>query len=388
VIKAKVIHIITKMELGGAQENTLFTVSHLNPEKFKTFLVIGKDGEMFEEAKAFKNTSVVPDLIREIRPIKDIRAFFQIAKAIKKIKLTEPESAPTIVHTHSSKAGIIGRWAAKASGIPIIIHSMHGFGFNDYQHFWGRRFFILLEQITSRITTKFIAVSSANIEKGVQLNIFPREKTGLIRSGIDISRFQNPAVTKQEMRKNLEIPDDVPVVAMISCLKPQKAPLDYVRACDLVKKEVPDAHFLLIGDGVLRGAVEKEIYRMNLRNCFRLLGWRRDIPEILHATNVLALTSLWEGLPKVLPQAMAAGVCIVATRVDGSPEAVRDGVNGFLVSPGDVSGLAEKVTFLLKDPAKASEMGKRGFELVGEFDINKMVIAQEKLYEELPGVKS
>ena len=173
------------------------------------------------------------------------------------------------------------------------------------------------------------------------------------------------------------------MVANISCLKPQKAPLDFIRACRLVHEEIPDAHFLLVGDGVLRSAVEKEIIEKNLQGCVHLLGWRRDIPGIIQEIDVLALTSLWEGLPRVLPQAMACGVPVAATRVDGSPEAVRDEENGFLVNPGDVAAFARKLIFLLNNPGKAREMGKRGSELVEEFDCKKMVLDQEKLYGEL-----
>lgn len=381
--KVKVVHVITKMELGGAQQNTLFTVSNLNPDKFEAFLVTGTGGELYAEAKAFKNTFTVKDLLREVRPVRDLKAFCRIIKILKKIKQLEPCSAPLIVHTHSSKAGIIGRWAAKAAGIPIIIHSIHGFGFNPYQSCYVRRFFILLEHLTSYITTKFIAVSKANIDQGVKLKIFPRRKAKLIRSGIDIAKFKNPAMTRPAMRRHFQVPENEPLVAMIACLKPQKAPLDYVRVCDLVNKEVTNAHFFLIGDGILRAEVERQVLQRGLQHNFHLLGWRRDIPEILNAIDVLALTSLWEGLPRVLPQAMSAGVPIVATCVDGSSEAVRDGWNGFLAAPGDIAGIAKKIIFLLKDPGKAQEMAQKGLQMVEEFDIHKMVKDQEKLYAEL-----
>jgi len=187
--KAKIVHIITKMELGGAQQNTLFTVSHLNPEQFDTFLLAGPGGELFDEASTFSGFHVVPDLVREIRPIRDLKTVFQIKRILKHIKAEEPSHVPLIVHTHSSKAGILGRWAAKFAGISHIIHSVHGFGFHDYQHPLIKKAFIFLEQITSPITSYFIAVSSENIEKGVALNIFTRQKTRLIRSGIDISFF-------------------------------------------------------------------------------------------------------------------------------------------------------------------------------------------------------
>ncbi len=381
--KVKVVHLITRMELGGAQQNTLFTVSNLNTEKFQTFLVTGKGGELYEDAKALNNTFIIQDLIREIRPIKDLKALFQIIKILKQIKNIKPQNTPVIVHTHSSKAGILGRWAAKASGVSIIVHSIHGFGFNNCQPFWLRSSLIISELITSFITTMFIAVSWANMEKGVKLCIFPRKKIKLIRSGIEIAKFRNHEKTRHDVRQGLKIPEDVPVAAMISCLKPQKAPLDYVRACCLVKKDVPSCHFLLVGDGTLRPDIERQVSRADLQDSFHVLGWRRDIPEILSTINVLVLTSFWEGLPRVLPQAMAAGVPIVATDVDGSSEAVRDGLNGFLVSPGDISGIAKKTAFLLTNPEKAREMGEKGTGLVKEFDIHKMVSDQEKLYDEL-----
>lgn len=383
MIQAKVVHIITKMELGGAQENTLFTVTHVDPEKFKTFLVVGCGGELFEEARQLQNIFIVPDLVRDLRPLQDLKALYEIKKILRKIKNLGPVSVPLIVHTHSSKAGILGRWAAKASGVPIILHSIHGYGFNDHQPYLIRKFYILLETLTSLITTKFIAVSRVNIEKGIALKIFPPNKVVLIRSGIDINRFQSPKMPKLSIRKSLGIPESAQVVVMVACFKPQKAPLDFVRACSLVKKEVPEAYFSLVGDGDLRPSIEEEIRRQNLQECFYLPGWRRDVPEILHAADVLALSSLWEGLPRVLPQAMSAGIPIVATRVDGSPEAVSDGVNGFLVQPGDIKGMAEKIIYCLKNSAEALAMGKRGREMVEEFDIYKMVKDQESLYTKL-----
>ena len=383
MIKAKVVHIITMMELGGAQQNTLFTISHLNPEEFLPFLIIGRGGELFEEALMHARVFVAPDLIRAIRPLTDLRALAQLISLLKKIRREEPASAPVIVHTHSSKAGILGRWAAKLAGIPITIHSIHGFGFHDYQPFIVRRLFISIEKITARITTAFIAVSRANIEKGVALGLFDHGKTRLIRSGIDVTSLQKKQANGSTVRASLGIPPHVPVVTMIACLKPQKAPLDFIRACARIHQQSPGAHFLLVGDGKLRDAAVQEMRAQSLQSNLHILGWRRDIPEILHASNVFVLSSLWEGLPRVLPQAMAAGLPIVATQVDGSPEAVRDGANGFLVPPGDLRGLAEKVCYLLQHPDQASAMGLKGRELVRDFDIHDMVAEQEALYKNL-----
>ena len=381
--QVKVIHIITRMELGGAQQNTLYTISHLDEKKFLPHLITGRGGELFPAALGFKNTLIAEDLVREIRPLRDVMAFFQLCRLIKSIAAAPPAAAPVIVHTHSSKAGILGRWAARCVSIPIIIHSIHGFGFHDYQSRIGRNLFILVEKITALITTKFIAVSAANQQKGIALHLFPPGKVVVIRSGIEIARFQNPAVSRSQLRGSLGIPETAPVIAMIACLKPQKAPLDFIKVCDTVAKELPDAHFLLVGDGVLREAVENEIEGRKLQHCMHLLGWRNDIPEILNAIDVLVLTSLWEGLPRVFPQAMAAGVPVVATRVDGAPEAIKDGVNGFLLNPGDVEGLARKTISLIQSPLQRSSMGRQSRQMVEEFDIQRMVHQQEDLYKDL-----
>ncbi len=381
--KIKVIHIITKMELGGAQQNTLFTVSNLDPEKYETFLLTGTEGELMNETKKFVNLFIVKDMVREIRPLKDIKAFFRIVKILKNIKGEEPGTSPVIVHTHSSKAGILGRWAAKAAGIKIIIHSIHGFPFNDFQPFLKKYIYIMLEKITSKTTSHFIAVSSSNIEEGIKYKIFNREKSSLIRSGIDISRFRNPEYGKKETREHIGIPPDSPAVLMVSCLKPQKAPLDFVKACLIIKKKVNNAVFILAGDGKLRQELENEINKCGLKDSFHLLGWRRDIPELINAADVLVLTSYWEGLPRVIPQAMAASVPVVVTKVNGSSEAVKDGESGFLLSPGDINGIAEKTSFILQNPEKARKMGRKGNSMVKEFDIHQMVADQEILYAEL-----
>ena len=382
MIQAKVVHIITKMELGGAQQNTLFTVAHLNPAEFQAHLLAGPGGELFDEAQTCGHFHLVPDLIREVRPLRDMRAFLQIRALLKKIKAGPPAAAPVIVHTHSSKAGILGRFAARAAGIPVVIHSIHGYGFHDYQAAPVRWLYILLERLSSRLTSFFIAVSQANIEKGVELKFFPREKVRLIRSGIDIGQFKNPAIARPEMRRLLGIAQDCPVVIMVACLKPQKAPLDYVSVCSRIAARLPHAHFLLAGDGELRSALEAQLRESDFSGRFHMLGWQRDIPSLLHASDVLVLTSRWEGLPRVIPQAMSAGLPVVVTRADGSPEAVRQGQTGFVLEPGDSAGIAEKTVYLLENTVLAHSMGQAAQALVCEFDIHTMVADQENLYRE------
>jgi glycosyltransferase involved in cell wall biosynthesis len=384
--KTVVIHIITKMELGGAQQNTLYTVTHLDGSRFVPYLVTGCGGELFEEASRIcKNLHSVPSLVREIRPLKDIKAFFSVSAVLRSIKKRHGASAVYIVHTHSSKAGILGRWAARFAGIPLVVHSFHGFGFHPCQPVLLRWFYIFLERITALATSRFIAVSHANRDCAARLGICPYERSVVIRSGIDRERFSRCEHERKKTRRDLGIPDNAPLVTMISCLKPQKAPVDFVKAASIVREEIPEVHFLQVGDGCLRPAVEHAVKDSGLSSCFHLAGWRRDIPELIHATDIVVLTSLWEGLPRAVLQAMAAGVPVIATAVDGTPEAVKDGVNGFTVAPHDVRALAEKVMFLLENPVQAHEMGKQGSVLAAEFDICRMMTDQEALYRELSG---
>ncbi|UCC66020.1 MAG: glycosyltransferase, partial [Deltaproteobacteria bacterium] len=305
-----VVHIITKLELGGAQQNTLFTLAHLNRDLFQPYLITNHEGILVPEAQALKGvrTFFLPELIREINPLMDVRASFKIKGILKEIK--EGDSTPLIVHTHSSKAGIVGRWAARCAEADVIIHSIHGFGFHDYQPPPIRALFVFLEKVAAGITDAFIAVSRANMKQGVNLDIFPPTKVILIRSGIELEEFKGVSVSGAEKKAELGVDPALPLITMVGCLKPQKAPLDYVEVAHLVLQR-KEANFILVGDGVLREKVEKKAEGLGLKGQFRLLGWRRDVPEILAATDIFVLTSLWEGLPRVLPQAMAMGIPIV-----------------------------------------------------------------------------
>lgn len=382
-MRTRVVHVITKLELGGAQQNTLYTVRHLDRRRFDVALVTGPGGELLEEAGAIPDCRlhVVPDLVREIAPVHDLRALVALARLLARER--REAGGRLIVHTHSSKAGILGRAAACLAGVPVVVHSIHGYGFHAGQPAVVRRLYVALEQAAARWTDAFVAVAEESRRTGVALGLFPAERCEMIRSGIEIEAFRPRAGVREATRAALGVPPAAVLVGMIACLKPQKAPEDFVAAAARIRAAVPEACFVLAGDGERRGAVEAAVRAAGLEGRFRLLGWRRDVPELLAAIDVLVLTSRWEGLPRVIPQAMAAGRPVVATRVNGSPEAVRDGVTGYLVPPGDVAGLAARVVELLRDPARRAAMGRAGAAAVGEFDAAEMVRRQEALYERL-----
>ena len=372
--RVRVCHVITRLELGGAQLNTLYTVSRLDRRRFEPALIAGRGGLLDDDARRIPDVPVtlIPSLVREVSPARDAVALLALTRRLRRL-------APDVVHTHSSKAGILGRWAARLAGVPAIVHTIHGYGFHAGQSPRTHRLFRALEAATSRITTRFVAVSAADIRRGLEHGLFAADRVALIRSGIPLRGMAGESALRAELR----LPPHTPLAGMVACLKPQKAPLDFVRVAARVAARVPAARFVLVGDGELRPAVEAEIARLGLGGRLHMLGWRRDVPAILRALDVVVLTSLWEGLPRVIPEAMAAARPVVATAVDGVPEAVADGVTGYLVRPHDVDAAAERVAGLLDDPVNARRLGEQARGRVAEFDIDEMVRRQEALYEEL-----
>jgi len=383
--KGALVFVITKLELGGAQKMALSLLRGMSGRGVDLYLIAGPGGILESEAQDIPGLTIffVPDLVGPIRPMKDLLAFYHIHRMIRRIKKSLSPFSRIIVHTHSSKAGVLGRWAAYFAGVSLILHTYHGFGFHDRQNIFLRKSLVFVEKLTSFITYRMIGVSHANIQKGEILGILKREKTLLIHYGIALSAFYRNGLASLKMKRDLGFPPDAPLVGMVACFKPQKAPLDFVRMAHLVHKEIPQSFFIMVGDGILRPVIEETIESLGLKDKIFLLGWRHDIPELLKIMDIFVLTSLWEGLPISLLEAAASGLPIVATHVDGSPEVVQNGTNGFLVSPRDVIGMSRCVIQLLKDPPCRKKMGIKGQERVKAFEINHMVRSYQNLYEDL-----
>jgi glycosyltransferase involved in cell wall biosynthesis len=377
VSAARVLHVITMLELGGAQRNTLDTCRMLDRERFAVGLACADEGELLPEARGLGDVRLheLPSLRREVRPWRDARAVGELRRAIR-------DFAPDIVHTHSSKAGILGRLAARRERVPVVVHSIHGYGFGDHQAAPVRAAFLAVERLAARWTTAFIAVSEENLEQGLALGLFEREQVTVIRSGIDLGAFRH-RTGGDGVRRELGIGADAPLVVQVSCLKPQKAPERFVALAAALAPRFPDAHFLLVGDGELRPRLEAQRHAAGLGGRLHLPGWRRDIPAVLDAATVVTLTSRFEGLPRAVVEALAAGRPVVAMAVDGVREVVRDGVNGLAVPPGDVGALVGRVGELLADPARRAELARHAGEGLEGFDRELMVRQQEALYGRL-----
>jgi len=376
--KINLLYVVTKLELGGAQQYVLSFLSLLDREKFNLFLFTSDEGYLFAEAAALKGVTVEGSrfLERPINPIRDIVALRQLYGFIKKNQID-------IVHTNSSKAGILGRWAAKLAGVKATVHTVHGWPFHEYQFPWEKIFFIALERLTAGLTDVFVVTSESDRVKGLQNGIGTKAQYEPIHIGFQRERF---TATGEGVRNELAIKGNSAVVGTVSCLKPQKAPLDFIRLASLVTEKNPElkVKFLLVGDGALRQRVEREIDKKGLKGKVILTGWRRDIPELLAAMDVFVLTSRWEGFPFAVLEAMVAGKPVVATDTGALREVVIAGSTGYVVPPRAMEAMAEKISFLLRHKDKMKEMGIQAKRTVGrEFDLAHMLHRTEKLYLKL-----
>ena len=369
------------LEMGGAQGNTLFTVGHLDRNRFEVGLISGPGGILDGEAGRIPDVQLkfVPELGRPVNPIRDFLAVVALTKILRAEK-------PGIVHTHSSKAGILGRLAAKFAGVPAVIHSIHGFGFNPYQRFFVRWLYIFLEKVMARYSDVLIAVAEQNIADGLRLGIGTSKQYTLIRSGVDIQKIRESinATDADVLRSELEVPEHQKIVLCAGPFKLQKDPVAFVQCAAKVASKVPNVRFLWSGDGELRPQVEAKIAELGLENVVKLLGWRKDIPALLKACDIFVLTSLWEGLPRAGVEALIAGKPVVAFAVDGVPEIVKDGQNGFVLPPGRQEEFAGRLIELLNDDALYGKFAAEAARTIDvSFDIHYMVRRQEELYEKL-----
>ena len=369
----KVAHMITQLELGGAQRNTLYTVAHLDRERFDPVLVSGPGGILDDEARSQPIASeFVSCLQRDIHPVLDIVAFVQLYRWLRRER-------PHIVHTHSSKAGLLGRLAAYLAGVPVIVHTFHGFGFTPGQNKRVRNWFVKLERWGAHLARHLIFVSEDNRQEAERERIHGGATTSIIRSGIQIEEDGVSTV-----RQELGIPSEAWVIASIGNFKPQKNPLELVKvACEVVAGD-PAIHVLLAGDGELRPQAEALVQSAGPADRIHFLGWRKDARALLRASNAFVLTSLWEGLPRALVEAFASGLPAVAYAVNGVNDILVDEGNGFSIAPHDTALAVEKLLWLKNHPQDARRMGAAGrARIETEFDIDRMVREQESLYDKL-----
>jgi glycosyltransferase involved in cell wall biosynthesis len=374
--------VITRLDLGGAQEVALETAAGLDSEHFDVRLLAGPGGMLDAQAKQRLQARYVsvPALVHPIRPLRDLAAFFWLWNYFRRERIQ-------VVHTHSSKAGLLGRLAAWLARVPKIVHTVHGWSFNDEQSEGLFSLYLGWERWLARLTDVLAVVAQSCRDKGLLNGVgYPHQYT-LLRAAVDLKAWsgtkRSKAALQAALRKGPRPLRVAPryVVGCIANCKAQKNPLDFVRVAALVLKEEPKAAFVYVGDGPLREEAEALARDLGVAARVRFLGWQKDPRALAAGFDVFLLTSLYEGLPCVFPQVLSQGTPVVATNVDGAAEIVREGVNGYLCQPRDVEALAARVTALLRDGALRHRLGAAARAGVApDFDFPTMVARSAGLY--------
>ena len=380
----RIVHVITRLIVGGAQENTLLTAAGQVEEFGDEVIVVtgpgaGPEGSLLDWAlERGLELRLVPEMGRAIRPWADWSSYRRIAAAIREID-------PDIVHTHSSKAGILGRAAASRQRIPVV-HTIHGAAFHFGQARLAQALYKKAERWAARRCQRLISVCDAMTKQYLDSNIAAPELFTTIYSGMDVEPFLDPPRPREEVRAELGFSDDDVVIGKIARLFDLKGHRYLLEAAGRIVEACPQARFLLVGDGPLRDQFEARISRDGLADHFVLTGLVRPerIPELIHATELVAHTSVWEGLARVLPQSMIAGKPVVSFNIDGAPEVVIPEETGLLVEPESVDGLVDAVTRLVGDQELRTRLGDEGCRRWTEtFRYQKMARLVREVYEEV-----
>ena len=375
--KKNILFVITKLELGGAQLQLLDLVRHLDRNRFRPFLLSCQAGVLVSDAQN------IPHLIfflscwldRPIHLWKDLLAFFELYQCMRRNRID-------VVHTHSSKAGILGRLAAFCAGVPCVVHTVHGWPFHAFQSKIGYLFSVCMERFCAGFSHRIVVVCHADQQRGVRERItsvlkFRRIPYALVpRDGAAAC----PDVVRKQRNSN---PQEF-LVTCVSCMKPQKSLDDFLACAKQVCEDLPTVKFLLIGDGQLREHLEQGIVQRGLAQRVVLAGWRRDVRDILASSDVFLLTSLWEGLPIAVLEAMAAGVPVVATDTGGVGEVIRQGETGFLAPCRDINSLSGYVLRLLRDAELRERMGSEARAAMrGWTTPQQLAAAYQQVFEEV-----
>jgi len=418
----KIVHIITRLILGGAQENTLITCKLLAQREHDVTLItgpaIGPEGELFEQTKNQKyDVIVIPKMIRAICPLYDTITYYQIKKHLKRLQ-------PDIVHTHSAKAGILGRFAAHSSPRchceaceagrgnlnryawrllrrfasrndkvehhrPMIVHTIHGLAFHPYQSQWLNRFYISVEKSTAKRTDFFISVADAMTAQATAVGIGRPEQFRTAYSAIEQEDFLQPIPKerKKDFRRKYEIPEDAVVLITIARLFMLKGHKYIIESAKELSKRFDKAVWLFVGDGNLRDHFKKHVRQLGLAERIKFTGLLppSQIPLAIQSSDILVHCSLREGLARTLPQAMLCGKPAISFDVDGAREVVNE-TTGRLIEPKNVEQLIKACAELIENKELRDKLGRAGGESVKEkFAPEEMVDTIEAVYKKLLG---
>jgi glycosyltransferase involved in cell wall biosynthesis len=389
VSRRTVLHIITRLDQGGSARETLQTALGHDRSRFRVSFAFGRPETTTADDAALLKADLqqlgqsgvsvfqVPPLVRVINPVLDAWATVSLWRLLRRVR-------PEVVHTHTSKAGAVGRLAAWLARVPVVIHTPHGHIFYGY---YGRFLSTLLcfaERLLARLTDRIVTLTDRGAHEHVQYNIASPQKFVTIHGGIDLAQVRSVQVDPAVKRKELGLPPEGPIIGTVGRLVPIKGHTWLLRAVPRVLSEFPQVRVVLIGDGPMQDELKELAAELGISPHVVFLGTRPDIPECLAALDLFVLPSLNEGMGRVLLEAMAVGCPVVATRVGGIPDIVADGTTGLLVPPRDDRALAEAILILLQDPSRRAAYGEAARRHVdGRFEVETMVRKIERLYDEV-----
>lgn len=357
----RIAHIITRLIIGGAQENTVFSCEDLFREHGDDVLLItgpplGPEGSLIDRAReSGVPMEIVPELRRAIHPWRDWRSYLRLKRIL-------GDFQPDVVHTHSAKGGILGRAAAKAVGVPAIIHGVHGAPFHPYQSVLARGLFRACERWAAPQCDAFVSVADAMTDLMVDAKVAPREKFTTVYSGMEVEPLLEAEQHRGRVRRELGYGVEHVVVGKVARLFHLKGHEYVIEAASRVVAANPDVRFLFVGDGILTDQYVAQIRSAGLEDHFHLTGLvpPARIPELVGAMDVVVHTSLREGLARVLPQGLIAGKPVVSYDVDGAREVVVSGETGYLLPPKSIRPLADALIELAGDAEMRHRLGEEG----------------------------
>lgn len=380
--KIKIAQVITRMDWGGSPDIVRILCERLKSENYDVRLICGSTSYPSKETedffKKFKDSIFyITHLKRSINIFNDGFAVFSLYRLFRKERFD-------IVHTHTAKAGVLGRIAARCANVPHIIHTPHGHNFYGYFGPFISKMIVILEGFIAHITNKVIALTELEKKELVEFKVTQSEKIVVINSGLELDRYRKTNIDVRGKREQLKAEQDTTLIGMIGRLEPVKGPGYLIEAAKLVIEKFPKAKFLIVGDGTLRYKLESCCKDLGVFDKFIFTGWREDIPEILSVLDILVLPSLNEAVGRVLIEAGACGIPVVATNVGGVPGIVKDNETGILVPPKSSEALAHAIIALLKDEDKRQKMGEVAKNWIDDkFSSHRMVERISNLYIEL-----
>jgi glycosyltransferase involved in cell wall biosynthesis len=376
----KILRAITRLNIGGPAIHVILLARALNDgTRFASTLVTGTtaphEGDMLDLAHARSVEPVVLSALgREVSPLDDLVSLAHMVQLVRRLK-------PDIVHTHMAKAGTVGRLAARMCRVPLIVHTYHGHVFHSYFSPTRTRIFLTIERALGLATNRIIVVGDGQRDEIASYGVAPLRKLTTIRLGLELDQFLEAERHRGELRRELGIGADTPLVGIVGRLVPIKAPELFLHAALEVRDALPDTRFLIVGDGERRHDLEQLVDHLGLKASVRFLGWRRDLARVYADLDVVALSSLNEGSPVVLIEALASARPVVATAVGGVPEVVLHGQTGLTVPVSDVSALGQAILALLSDRPLANRLGQAGRRHVyPRYDSSRLVEDVRQLY--------